>query len=156
MQCKTLFTEAVQFYVNQSWPLNIHAERIVQISIHADIKSPVRINHVNITLKWRKFSEGFETQTGLYKSSKSSDCRTVRHPRCVFINYNWINQLSNTTVWWLHMDCLLHRYQPHVSALMAIFRLIDWQKIDNRTHIPPSLLNTHETSYPHKKTLHRI
>ena len=27
--------------------------------------------------------------------------RMVRHPRCVFINYNWINQLSNTTVWWL-------------------------------------------------------
>jgi len=25
----------------------------------------------------------------------------VRHPRCVFINYNWINQLSNTTIWWL-------------------------------------------------------
>jgi len=52
----------------------------------------------------------------------------VRHPRCVFINYNWINQLSNTTIWWLDMCCLLHRYQPHVSALMAIFRLIDWQQ----------------------------
>jgi len=50
---------------------------------------------------------------------------TVRHPRCVFINYNWINPLSNTTVWWLDICCLLHRYQLHVSALMAIFRLID-------------------------------
>ena len=49
----------------------------------------------------------------------------VRHPRCVFINYNWINQLSNTTIWWLDICCLLHRYQLHVSALMAIFRLID-------------------------------
>ena len=38
----------------------------------------------------------------------------VRHPRCVFINYNWINQLSNTTIWWLDICCLLHRYQPHV------------------------------------------
>ena len=27
-----------------------------------------------------------------------------RHPRCVFINYNWINQLSNTTIWWLYMS----------------------------------------------------
>jgi len=49
----------------------------------------------------------------------------VRHPRCVFINYNWINQLSNTTIWWLDICRLLHRYQLHVSALMAIFRLID-------------------------------
>ena len=47
----------------------------------------------------------------------------VRHPRCVFINYTWINQLSNTTIWWLDICCLLHRYQLRVSALMAIFRL---------------------------------
>ena len=39
--------------------------------------------------------------------------------------YNWINQLSNITIWWLDICCLLHRYQLHVSALMAIFRLID-------------------------------
>ena len=43
-------------------------------------------------------------------------------------NYNWINQLLNTTIWWLDICCLLHRYQLHVSALMAIFRLIDWQQ----------------------------
>ena len=49
----------------------------------------------------------------------------VRHPRCAFINYNWINQLSNTTIWWLDICCLLYRYQLHVSALMTIFRLID-------------------------------
>ena len=35
------------------------------------------------------------------------------------------NQLSNITIWWLDICCLLHRYQLHVSALMAIFRLID-------------------------------
>ena len=52
-------------------------------------------------------------------------CHTVRHPRCVFINYNWINQLSNTIIWWLDICCLFHRYQLHVSALMAIVRLID-------------------------------
>ena len=52
----------------------------------------------------------------------------VRHHRCVFVNYNWINQLSNTTIWWLDICCLLHRYQLHVSALMAIFRLIDCQQ----------------------------
>ena len=39
--------------------------------------------------------------------------------------YNWINQLSNTTIWWLDICCLLHRYQLHVSVLMVIFRLID-------------------------------
>ena len=43
-------------------------------------------------------------------------------------SYNWINQLSNTTIWWLDICCLLHRYQLHVSALMTIFRLIDWQQ----------------------------
>ena len=42
--------------------------------------------------------------------------------------YNLINQLSNTTIWWLDICCLLHRYQLHVSALMAILRLIDWQQ----------------------------
>ena len=35
----------------------------------------------------------------------------VRHPRCVFINYNRINQLPNTTIWWLDICCLLHRYR---------------------------------------------
>ena len=42
--------------------------------------------------------------------------------------YNWINQLSNTTIWWLYIRCLLHRYRLHVSVLMAIFRLTDWQQ----------------------------
>ena len=53
------------------------------------------------------------------------DLHMVHHPRCLFINYNWIIQLSNTTIWWLDICCLLHRYQPHVSAIMAIFKLID-------------------------------
>jgi hypothetical protein len=52
----------------------------------------------------------------------------VRHPRCAFINFNWINKLSNTAIWWLDICRLLHKYQLHVSALMAIFRLIDWQQ----------------------------
>ena len=43
-------------------------------------------------------------------------------------DYNWINQLSNTTIWLLDICRVLHRYQLHVSALMAIFRLIDWQQ----------------------------
>jgi hypothetical protein len=121
----------------------------------------------------------------------------VSHLRCVFINYNWINQLSNTTIWWSDICCLLQRYQLHVSALMAIFRLRAWQQTckqlyfamrlvygggglgldrgtrsrvcwvgrvmwvhgyccvglgrHNSTHAPtlPSLLNTHEMSYPH-------
>jgi hypothetical protein len=67
--------------------------------------------------------------TVISKTSTVSDYNhMVRHPRFVFINYNWINQLSNTNIWWLFICCLLHRYQLHVSALMAIFRLIDWQQ----------------------------
>jgi len=59
---------------------------------------------------------------------------TVGHRRCVFINYIWLNQLSNTTIWWLDI-CLLPRYQLHVSALMAIFRLMDWQKLNKQLHL---------------------
>ena len=59
----------------------------------------------------------------------------VRHPRCFFINYNWINQLSNTTIWWLEICRLLHKYQPHVSALMVIFWLIDWQQTCKQLYI---------------------
>ena len=51
----------------------------------------------------------------LGKKAKAKRClkyiecnHMVRHPRCVFINYNWINQLSNTTMWWLDICCLLH------------------------------------------------
>jgi len=40
-------------------------------------------------------------------------------------HFNWINQLSNTTIWWLDICCLLRRYQLRVSALVVIFRLID-------------------------------
>jgi hypothetical protein len=44
-----------------------------------------------------------------------------RHLRCVFINYNWINQLSNKTIWWLDICCLLHRYEPkHVVDTYVI------------------------------------
>ena len=70
------------------------------------------------------------TRFGWSKKSSVSYLLTymVRHPRCVFINYDWINQLLNTTIWWLGICCLLQRYQLHVSALMAIFRLTDWQQ----------------------------
>jgi len=42
---------------------------------------------------------------------------TVRHPRCVFINYNWINQLSNTTIWWLDI------YVVYYIGINYMFRL---------------------------------
>jgi len=52
----------------------------------------------------------------------------VRHPRCVFINYNWINQLSNTTIWWLDI-CFYY------IGINYMFRLLwpssGWQ-IDNK------------------------
>jgi len=51
----------------------------------------------------------------------------VCHPRCVFINYVGLidcrTQLSVVDV-----CCLLHRYQLHVSALMAISRFNELTK----------------------------
>jgi len=44
--------------------------------------------------------------------------RTVRHLRCVFINYNWINQLSNTTIWWLDI------YVVNYIGINCMFRLL--------------------------------
>ena len=43
-------------------------------------------------------------------------------PLCLY-KLCWYHQLSNTTIWWLDICCLLHRYQLHVSVRMAIFRL---------------------------------
>ena len=35
----------------------------------------------------------------------------VGHPRCVFINYIWLNQLSNTTnLWWIDVYYLVINY----------------------------------------------
>ena len=45
--------------------------------------------------------------------------RTVRHPRCVFINYNWINQLSNTTIWWLDK-------KKQVTSNWSLFIQLAW------------------------------
>ena len=56
---------------------------------------------------------------------------SLTHSQAIRINlkllegHKWINHLSNTIIWWLDICCLLHRYQLHVSAVMAIFRLID-------------------------------
>ena len=55
-------------------------------------------------------------------------CSDHEQPKGAPWDYNWINQLLNTTIWWLDICCLLHMYQLHVLALMAIFRLIDWQQ----------------------------
>ena len=80
--------------------------------------------HLRLSLPSGLFPFGFQ-QKVLYIYLHNN---MVLHPRCVFINYNWVNQLSNTTIWWLDIYCLLHKYELHVSVLMAIFRLIDWQQ----------------------------
>ena len=67
--------------------------------------------------RWRKKSS--------YTCPNSKPGHISTNHSTTLINYNWINQLSNTTIWWLDMCCLLHGYQLHVSALMTIFRLID-------------------------------
>jgi hypothetical protein len=46
------------------------------------------------------------------------DTHMVRHPRCVIINYNWINQLSNTTIWWLGI------YVVYYIGINYVFRLL--------------------------------
>jgi hypothetical protein len=74
--------------------------------------------------KWERKGTNFTLQ----KYSTWSTLRIIWFISVVFINHNWTNQLSNTTVWWLDICCLLHRYQLYVSALMSIFRLIDWQQ----------------------------
>ena len=84
----------------------IPANRGVKLLSEGDSTSPVR------PLQWWMYF----------------DSHMVRLPRCVFINYNWINQLPNTIIWWLDICSLLHKFQLHVSALMVIFRLIDWQQ----------------------------
>jgi hypothetical protein len=70
-------------------------------------------------------NKSLQLRKNLEVSINCHNSHMVRHPCCVFINYNWVNQLSNTIILWLDICCLLHRYQLHVSALMAIFRLID-------------------------------
>ena len=73
-----------------------------------------------------------------YLVTRNKDVKTKHYCRYGYSDYNnplktkksdstiiGLNQLSNTTIWWLDICSLLHRYQLHVSALMAIFRLKD-------------------------------
>jgi len=40
----------------------------------------------------------------------------VGHPRCVFIKYIWLNQLSNTTnLWWIDVYYLVINYMFRLS-----------------------------------------
>jgi len=43
---------------------------------------------------------------------------TVRHRRRVFVNCNWINQLSNTTIRWLDI------YVVYYIGINCMFRLL--------------------------------
>ena len=97
------------------------------VSLHVfSSMSSVIVAKASVILVFRFVMSGTGVKNTLSLTYRHN--HTVRHPRCVFVNYNWINQLSNTTIWWLDICCLLHRYQLYVSALMVIFRLIDWQK----------------------------
>ena len=51
-------------------------------------------------------------------AENTSEHHMVRHLRCVFINYNWINQLSNTTIWWLDI------YVVYYIDINYMFRLL--------------------------------
>jgi len=45
------------------------------------------------------------------KSTKEDSVHMVGHPRCVFINYIWLNHLSNTTnLWWIDVYYLVINY----------------------------------------------
>jgi len=41
----------------------------------------------------------------------SKNVHMVGHPRCVLINYIWLNQLSNTTnLWWIDVYYIVINY----------------------------------------------
>jgi len=72
-----------------------------------------------VTVPGLRSSRGYEVYYLLGRvSTFQANLRTTLE-----LDYNWINQLSNTTIWWLDICYLLHRYQLHVSALMAIFQV---------------------------------
>jgi hypothetical protein len=49
----------------------------------------------------------------------------VGHPRCVFMNYIWLNQLSNTTnMWWIDVYYLVITYIELLVFLIS--RLCVW------------------------------
>ena len=100
----------------QSWPVPMGKSakwlnELLPSEVTANVRSDQRSRSCLLTLAVR---------SGACNMQHAIRNHIVRHPRCVFINYNWINQLSNTTIWWLDICCLLHRYQLHVSALMYI------------------------------------
>ena len=70
-------------------------------------------------------SERSQTHASCHAAPKLFAAIKIIHSFFSVDSYNWINQLSKTTIWWLDICCLLHRYQLHVSALMVIFRLTD-------------------------------
>jgi len=88
-------------------------------------RHPVAANVTAVNAIWRS-----ECANSSKSSARMDEGGCAIETYSIFIhifdfNYNWINELSNTTTWRLDVCCLLHRYQLHVSALMAIFRLID-------------------------------
>ena len=58
--------------------------------------------------------KAFEEHSLEGMNMRPRDCYTdhmVGHPRCVFINYIWLNKLSNTTsLWWIDVYYLVFNY----------------------------------------------
>jgi hypothetical protein len=51
------------------------------------------------------------TKLPLFLAAMSLLGHMVGHPRCVFINYIWLNQLSNATnLWWIDVYYLVINY----------------------------------------------
>jgi hypothetical protein len=93
-----------------------------------DIKAIIFLPHVNM-FKYLVFVNQITPTWRMYQFMSSIIPSFIQHRIPKFLlSYNWINKLSKT-IWWLDICRLLHRYQLHVSALMAIFRLMDWQQI---------------------------
>ena len=75
----------------------------------SSVRDPNSVSQLITALAWPSFLHRLlcvhglistHTHTNTTLSQNSLHCNhTVRHPRCVFINYNWINQLSNTVIW---------------------------------------------------------
>ena len=72
----------------------------------------------------------------------------VGHPRCVFINYIWLNQLSNTTnLWWIGVYYLVINYM--FRRLSKLTRACTVATLGEKvTLLSPTLLRNRWCGYP--------
>ena len=77
-----------------------------------DALSPLLFNSaVEYAIKSFHVNQGGVKLNGTHQLLVYADDHMVGHPRCVFINYIWLNHLSNTTnLWWIDVYYLVINY----------------------------------------------